>query len=459
MIFRIYPTKDTFISNDFQEPFRTRLTGANVGASEELDVFKRAGISGAIGSLASSSLARALLQFDLSEFCALTASGDIPSTGLSFRLRMNHKTSACTRPSSFDLVVRPMSSSWDEGLGQDVFLGDKGFANWSKRTSTSFWTVPGGDFLPSPTATTHFDTGIEDLDVDVTSIVLGWLDGSIMNNGLGVMMTSSIESDALYTDYYQKKFYSRQTGYFDRVPYIEVRASDSVRDDRVNMQWGRSGTLYLYNIVGGSFQDLSAPIFVTISDLSGVLVSLSASQGSTPGIYSVSFALPSGSFSPSRPYSGSVFFDSWGSGSFAYSTGSFAVSDTGITQVVSQHPLTARIRNMKDEYSPDEVEVFEVFFRKQPQTLSVVQTASLGSVPHIVERAYYAIDNDSTRERVIPFGTGSQQHTLLSYGGSGNSFKLRMRNLHSGNVYRIVFLVMEGGRSQVIDDGFRFKVM
>ena len=125
---------------------------------------------------------------------------------------------------------------------------------------------------------------------------------------------------------------------------------------------------------------------------------------------------------------------------------------------VSQSPLTARVRNMQDEYLPEDVTVFEVYFRKQPRVLPVFQTASLGHVPYIVEKAWYAVENDATRERVIPFGTGSQDHTRLSYGGSGNFFKLFMTNLPSGEVYRVMFLVDENGHKQVIDPGFKFKV-
>lgn len=452
MIFRIYPSKDTFITNDFVLPSRTRMTGSNVGASEELDVFKRAGISGVIGDIASSSLGRALLQFDLSTFVSLTASGDLPRDGHSFTLRMNHKTTGCTQPSSFDLTVRPMASGWDEGAGQDVRLGDKGFANWVKRTSTSYWGTPGGDFLPSPAATAHFDTGFEDLELDVTSIVQGWLSGTFVNNGLGVSLASAIEADSLYVDYYQKKFYSRQTFFPDRGPYIEARSRDSVRDDRVNMQWGRTGSLWLYNLVGGVYQDLPGDLVtVAISDASGALSYLTASHVSI-GLYSASFSLSTGS------YSGSLFRDSWGSGSFAFMTGSFGFVTSGPVSSVVQQPLTARVRNLRDEYMPDESAVFEVLFRRRSHALPVFQTASLGSVPYIVEQAYYAIENDSTRERVVPFGTGSQ-HTRLSYGADGNSFRLFMRNLHSGNVYRLVFLIIDQGRQQVIDNGIRFKVV
>lgn len=460
MIFRIYPTKDTWITNDFRYPNYTRLSGANVGGSEELDVFKRSGLSGAIGSIGSSSLGRILMQFDFSALTALTASGDIPAQGLTFRLRLNHKTSADTRPASYDLTLKPVSSSWDEGRGRDVDLGDSGFANWVKRTSTEYWTIPGGDFLGSPTASAHFDDGAEDLDVDVTPIVNGWLSGTLVNNGLGIMMTASIESDAVYVDYYQKKFYSRQTDFFDRVPYIEVRSTDYTRDDRANMQWGRTGSLYLYNVVGGSYANLAGNfVTVAISDASGVLTYLTASRGAAPGIYSATFALPTGAFSAGRPYSGSVFYDAWGSGSFSFGTGSFMLSAALPTQTITQKPLTARVRNMRDEYLPEDVEVFEVLFRRQAHTLPVFQTASLGAVPYIIEQAYYAVENDATRERVIPFGTGSQHETRLSYGASGNSFKLHMRNLHQGNAYRIIFLVYENGRQQIIDGGFRFRVI
>lgn len=452
MIYRIYPIKDTWIHNDYVAPNLARITGSNLGASEELDVFKRSGISGAIGSMGSSSLGRAMLQFDFSQFSALTASGDIPTGSMTFRLRMNHKTRGCPQPTSYDMTIKPISSSWDEGLGQDIGYGDHGFANWDKRSSTDFWTTPGGDFISSTTASAHFDTGNEDIDVDVTAIVNNWLSGTFPNYGLAVMMTASIESDSVYTDYYRKKFYSRQTGFSDRAPYIEVRVPDFKGDDRTNMHWDRTGSLYLYNVVGGTFQDLVGEVVASIADASGVLQHVTASRGTT-GIYSASFAMQTGS------YSGSLFYDRWRAGAKTLTTGTFTFSSPAPVTTLSQYPLVARMRNMQDEYLPEDVPVFEVMFRRRPHTLPVLSTASLMVVPYIVERAWYAIENDSTRERVIPFGTGSQNHTRLSYGGTGNSFKLHMTNLHSGNVYRIVLLVDEQGRRQIIDPGFKFKVV
>lgn len=455
MIYRIYPTKDTFITNDVRDWSGSRFTGSNVGFSEELNVFKRAGVSGTVGMRASASLGRALLQFDLSAYAALTASGDIPTSGSTYRLRMAHKTSAESLPYGFTLEVLPVSASWDEGRGQDVNdLGDHFAANWVKRTASQYWSSQGGDFLSSPSATSYFDLGTEDIDLDVTPLVEGWMSGTYANNGLVVKMSGALESDTDYTDLYVKKFYSRHTSWQDRAPYIEVRVNDFKGDDRINMRWGRSGSLYLYNVVGGTLTDLEAgQVVVSIADASGVLTHATASRGTTPGIYSASFALTSGS------YSGSLFYDRWRVGARTLTTGSFVFKANSPVNTLPQGTLVARVRNLQDEYQPEDAPRLEVAFRRRPTTLPVVLTASQSPSVEVYERAWYAVENDATRERVIPFGTGSQQHTRLSYDGNGNYFRLFMNNFHAGNVYRIVLLVDENGRREVIDPGIRFKVV
>lgn len=451
MIFRIYPVRDTFITNDLGSD-SVRRTGSNVGFSEELVVFKKAAVSGVQGNLATASLARTLMQFDFAAFSALTASGDFPTGSMAYRLRLNHKTSAEPLPYSYDMLISPVSTSWDEGRGLDVGLDDRGAASWDKPTSTTFWTTPGGDFLLAPSASVHFDTGFEDIDVDVTDLVGAWLTGTLPNRGLAIRMSGAIESNDNFNDFFTKKFYSRQSDFADRRPYIEVRTNDFRGDDRRNMQWNRTGSLFLYNVVGGQFQDLVGQVVVSIADSSGVLTHVTASRTNV-GIYSASFALATGTFS------GSLFYDRWRAGAVALTTGTFVFNATELTNTLTQFPLTARIRNLQEEYLPEDVVDFEVFFRKKPHTLSVLSTASLGVPPFIVENAFYAVENDATRERVVPFGTGSLQHTRLSYGGNGNSFRLHMSTLHAGNVYRIVLLVDEQGRRQVIDPGFRFKVV
>jgi hypothetical protein len=103
---------------------------------------------------------------------------------------------------------------------------------------------------------------------------------------------------------------------------------------------------------------------------------------------------------------------------------------------------------------PEDVAVFEVLFRQGvPHGASGGADRIARSVPYIVEQAYYAVENESTQgarhSRSAPV---QQQHTRLSYGGeleTRSSFF--MSNLHAGNAYRIIFLVYEHGRQQVID--------
>lgn len=453
MIYRIFPTKDTVITNDVRS--NARMTGSNVGAAEALEVFKGSAISGTIGTLGSSSLARTLMQFDVNAVAALTASGEAPSTGISYKLRLVHKTSDSELPYSFDLTVAPLSRSWDEGRGvDDVDLLDVGVANWDKATSSTFWTTPGGDFLSTTTSSVHFDTGYEDLESDIGPMFRAWLTGNLPNNGLIVRMTSSIEADSVYEDYRTKKFYSRTSNYRDRRPYVELSWNDFVADDRSNMRWGRTGSLALYNIVGGQMTNLSANPIVDIKHASGTIVSVTASYSGLTGIYSATFALASGT-----TYSGSIFYDGWRLNGQSLMTGTFVLTTDGATTDADPPQLTAKVRNLKNEYTGDEVVRFDVMFRKKGTILPFLSTASMAPKPYITRKAFYAIENDSTAFQAVPFGTGSDEVTRLSYDGNGNYFKFYMRNLHAGNLYRIIFLVDENGYKQTIDSGFRFKVV
>ena len=62
-------------------------------------------------------------------------------------------------------------------------------------------------------------------------------------------------------------------------------------------------------------------------------------------------------------------------------------------------------------------------------------------------------------EIIIPFGTGSIETTRLSYDKNGNYFDFNMNSLAPRNVYRIVFLFDNNGQKQLIDEGFKFKLV
>ena len=211
MIYRIFPTKDTFITN-----FRRRniaMTSSNVGRSEDLQIFKIASTT-----YQPVSLARTLMHFDFSY---------IPSgSSQKFNLVLKDMQHNYTLPSSFDAEVQALTQDWDEGRGHDVdFFTDKGFCNWDKSKSNVFWSVT-GSLATGSIANFHFDNGDEDLNVDVTDIVENWISDPTSNYGFQIRLSSSMENDS--SDYFVKMFHSRHTFFNDYRPYIEVAWDDSI---------------------------------------------------------------------------------------------------------------------------------------------------------------------------------------------------------------------------------------
>lgn len=454
MIYRIFPTKDTFITN--YKRLGTPRTGSNFGASEIANMFVVGYTSGTSG-ISSGSAARILTHFDITEFQELMDSGRAPANGgISYYLRMKNAPHATTLPFSYDVEVLPMARDWDEGRGVDNdFFTDLGYANWDRAKSNVFWTRPGGDFIASPYATYHFDQGDEDLLVDVTEIVQGWMSGNFINNGFMVKMSSSLESGSL--DYFVKMFHTRHTHFGDRMPYLEARWNDAFTDDRSNFVFDTTGSLYLYHRSRGVISNIrgvgTGSLSVRIADASGTLLNLTGSYAGQTGIYSVSFALPTGS------YSGSVFHDIWYSGSNSYYTGTFYPDSEGFWDSIGSVPFYTSLVDLHNEYEGDEVVRFGLFVRPRDYNPATVLTSSAEPPGTVVTKAYYRIDNDRTREVVVPFGTGSVPVTQLSYDGRGNYFNFFMKSLPPGNIYRLVFLFDIDGQKQLIDRDFKFRVV
>lgn len=455
MLVRIYPTKDTFLTS--YQRNSVPQTGSNFGASEILHLYKKAGVSGAIGVSATASIARIVSQFDLTLFQQLTGSGQMPASGVTFVLHMTDAQHCGTTPSSFDVEVQALSQSWDEGKGRDNDdFSDKGFANWDKRTSTQFWSTPGASGS-GVIKTQHLDVGDEDIDLDVSDIVNAWLGGTA-NNGFHIRLSSTLEANT--QDYYRKMFHARNTHFPDRRPYIEARWDDSSRDDRNNFFWDASGTLFLYNSVRGQLTNISGVgtgnIGVKISDLSGTIALVTGSHTGRTGIYSASLIVPTGS------YSGSLWSDVWfnlSSPSTWYMTGAFGIGDSFAQQDISPARYDVTVVNLRDTYEAVEDVRLDLYVKPHDYNPAAVLTASLSPLGLVVTKAYYRITNDRTREVVVPFSTGALEYTRTSYDQKGNYLRLRMDTLSPGEVYRLSFLFDVDGQRQYVDQGFRFRVV
>lgn len=452
MIYRLFPTKDSFITN--YKDLGTPQTGSNFGLSEIVNLFVIGYTSGTTG-ISSGSSARILTKFDLSNISSLIQSGRAPSSGISYRLRMKNAPHGQTLPSSYDVEILPIATDWDEGTGldNDDFL-DHSYCNWTKAKSSVAWNVPGGDVVASPYTVSHFDQGDEDLSADVTQIVTAWMTGTIANNGFMVRMSSTLESGS--TDYYLKMFHTRHTNFGDRLPYLEASWDDSIKDDRNNFIFDASGSLFLYRKVRGAFTNLPnvglGSVNVKVTDSTGNIILNTTGSYRTTGVYGTSFLLPTGS------YTGSIFHDVWYSGSAVYMTGTFYPTDALNQEGQGQSPYFVNVMNLNNQYESDELLRLRMFVRPRDYNPAVVLTASAGPLGNVITKGYYRIDNDRTNEIVIPFGTGTVENTRLSYDQSGNYFDLFTRNLPAGNVYRILFLFDADGNRQIIDRDFKFKV-
>ena len=124
MIKRFYATKDNTITNAFEENLVTRGTGSNMGASDILEVFSIYGQT----TSASAELSRVLIEFD-PDF------SQVPSSGVSWYLKMYNAPHSQTVPSDFTLTISAVSQSWEEGYGIDMdfyedLTKDRVGSNW-----------------------------------------------------------------------------------------------------------------------------------------------------------------------------------------------------------------------------------------------------------------------------------------------------------------------------------------
>ena len=239
MIYRLFPQKDTFITN--ARVNSVPMTASNAGASQILQLFK---LSGSMHP--DDDVSRILMKFDVTPLSGLIGSytGSVVSM-----LDLKDAQHDQTLPTSYDVEIASVTQDWDEGAGFDVDrYSDTGFANWVQPKSTMYWTST-GSVTTGSIVTYHFDTGHEDLVSDVSSLVADWYSGRVTNNGLVVKLSSTLENND--QDYYIKMFHARNTHFTDSVPSLDVYWDDS-----------SSGTLAVSQSI-----DPVGPYFVNVRNL------------------------------------------------------------------------------------------------------------------------------------------------------------------------------------------------
>jgi len=463
---------DNTITNAFESDLVTRGSGSNMGAADSLEVFSLYGQVSASSGL-TSELSRILIKFPISTIITDRAALTIPASGsVSFYLKMYNAEHPFTLARDFKLVVSPVSSSWEEGFGLDMeqykdVTYDGTGSNWINASGSSSagigtWASEGGDYLTTPNVVAPFPLGWEDIEIDISTIVENWITGlsggKYDNYGLGIRLTSSQETAT--QPYYTKKFHARSTEFFFRRPVIEARWDSRTKDGRGNFYYSSSvapaadnlNTLYYYNYVRGTLVDIPSvaqgKILVSLysgsSSPAGAKLLLPAGGGVvtanhtnvtggwvSTGIYSASMAVTAAATPLTK------FFDVWHSGSTEYVTSSIApLSLTAYNNAPTFKHVTT-ITNLKSEYSRQEDARLRLFVRQKNWNPNIYNVATSTVPNEIIVSASYKIVRMTDDLDVIPYGTGSDNHTYLSYDVSGNYFDLDVKLLEAGYGYGV----------------------
>ena len=91
------------------------------------------------------------------------------------KLRLYVSSIGARSGSTLTLQARALTQSWSEGS-----------FTWNRRTSSSLWTTPGGDFTGSEAGTVAIAPAFTSgwVELDITALAQAWVDGVTANNGV-----------------------------------------------------------------------------------------------------------------------------------------------------------------------------------------------------------------------------------------------------------------------------------
>ena len=124
-------SKDTYITNKILT-WTSKATDANVGRASTLDLFKLYNENNYSGSSAPIETSRILIGFHTDDISS-SLSGKTSFDDSSFKctLNLHDIQGSSVAPSDFNIIVYPMSRSFDEGIGSDISsFNDLDRANW-----------------------------------------------------------------------------------------------------------------------------------------------------------------------------------------------------------------------------------------------------------------------------------------------------------------------------------------
>jgi len=181
------------------------------------------------------------------------------------------------------------------------------------------------------------------------------------------------------------------------------------------------------------------------------------------GVYSASFAFTGATLLK-------TIYDVWFTGSHSTKNASDAITQyfTGAIDCNTVRPRNRagrpsyymNITNLKDKYRADENARFNLYVRDKYWNPTAYTVANLNADTTNVISASYRVYRTLDAYDAIPYGTGSDLHTLMSYDVSGNYFDLSMKLLEPGYEYAFKFSFYDNALNSWVEqpDIFKFRV-
>jgi hypothetical protein len=325
------------------------------------------------------------------------------------------------------------------------------------------------------------------------------------------------------TSYFTKRFFARGTEYFFKRPVIEARWDSATKDDRGNFYYSSSlstaannlNTIYFYNYVRGQLADIpnlgaDKRVYVSIysgstggfySDQGGgdgddLAPSDCAASGTTsedtgsvqilsaddPGHVRSAYLtvvtggiVSTGIYSASFAYTGAkcalnTIYDVWFTGSDTVTNANDAAIQffTGAIKPITLQAQSRAVRpsyymnitNLRDKYRANEVARFNLYVRDKYWDPTIYTVATASPLATTIVSASYSVYRVIDAYTAVPYGTGSDLHTVLSYDVSGNYFDFDMDLLEPGYAYAFKFSFYNNGLSSWVEqpDTFKFRV-
>ena len=118
------------------------------------------------------------------------------------------------------------------------------------------------------------------------------------------------------------------------------------------------------------------------------------------------------------------------------------------------------ITNLKNGYSNKEKARLNLYVREKNWSPTIYTVANNDIESIGVRSASYGVTRLIDNQMVVPYGTGSDLHTVLSYNVSGNYFDFDMNLLEKGYSYAFKFSFYDDRLNSWVeqDKTFKFRV-